>query len=148
MLATMIALASDAHATQIDKGGRPYILHCLQVMYFLDDFKYEIEDELRSIAVGHDLIEDTWLTEDDLYDYNFSDRVIDGIVALTKKEGQSYEDYKQQVFNSRDAMIVKLCDLRHNSDIRRLKGVTQKDLNRLAKYAKFYTEIQEKLKAC
>lgn len=145
MLARMIALAADAHSLQIDKGGRPYILHCLQVMYNLEDVGYEIDDELRCIAVGHDLVEDTWLTEDDLYDYEFSDRVITGIMAMTKKKGQSYSEYKSQVFSNRDAMIVKLCDLRHNSDIRRLKGVTEKDLLRLSRYAQFYTEIKERL---
>lgn len=145
MLANMISLAATAHMDQTDKGGRPYILHCLQVMYNLDDTEYEIDDELRCIAVGHDLIEDTWVAEYDLYDYEFSDRVIDGIIAMTKKKGQSYSEYKNQVFSNRDAMIVKLCDLRHNSDIRRLKGVTEKDLQRLSRYAQFYTEIKERL---
>jgi hypothetical protein len=42
-------------------------------------------------------------------------------------------------------MRVKLADLRHNSDIRRLKGVTDKDIERMAKYSKFYVEIQAKL---
>lgn len=40
---------------------------------------------------------------------------------------------------------MKLCDLRHNSDIRRLKGISDKDTVRLVKYNKFYLEILEKL---
>jgi hypothetical protein len=41
-----------------------------------------------------------------------------------------------------DARIVKMADLRHNSDIRRLKGVTQKDITRIAKYHEFYLELK------
>jgi hypothetical protein len=59
--------------------------------------------------------------------------------------GESYDEYKLGVFDNVDAMRVKLCDLRHNTDIRRLKGVTEKDLERLAKYNQFYLEIQAKL---
>ena len=44
-----------------------------------------------------------------------------------------------------DAMRVKLCDLRHNSDIRRLKGITEKDIKRLQKYNEFYLKINERL---
>jgi hypothetical protein len=42
-------------------------------------------------------------------------------------------------------MRVKSCDLRHNTDIRRLKGVTEKDIARIAKYNQFYLEIQSRL---
>jgi hypothetical protein len=49
------------------------------------------------------------------------------------------------VFANRDAMLVKRADLRHNSDIRRLKGVTEKDIARVAKYHLFYTEIEARL---
>lgn len=37
-------------------------------------------------------------------------------------------------------------DLRHNTDIRRLKGVTEKDIKRIEKYHKMYLEIEKKLK--
>jgi hypothetical protein len=42
-----------------------------------------------------------------------------------------------------DCIRVKLCDLRHNSDIRRLKGVTAKDVARIEKYHKMYMELRE-----
>lgn len=59
--------------------------------------------------------------------------------------GQSYDEYKEGVFANEDAMRVKMADLRHNTDIRRLKGVTQKDLDRLAKYNRFFMELQARL---
>jgi hypothetical protein len=42
-------------------------------------------------------------------------------------------------------MKVKLKDLMHNTDIRRLKGVTDKDIARMAKYHQFYMEILARL---
>lgn len=144
MLAEMLLKATAAHFGQTDKGGQPYILHCLKVMHYLktDD------EELMCIALGHDLIEDTKTTYEDLHFSGFSERVIAGIRAMTKLPGQTYDEYKQQVFASEDAMRVKLCDLRHNSDIRRLKGLTQKDFDRMVKYHQFYSEIRERLHVC
>jgi hypothetical protein len=59
--------------------------------------------------------------------------------------GQSYDQYKQEVMANEDAMRVKMSDLRHNTDIRRLKGVTEKDIARLAKYNQFYLELLAQL---
>jgi len=141
MLDRMLVLCTNAHHGQFDKGGRPYILHPLRVMSFLktDD------EELQCIALGHDVIEDTKTTYKDLTEAGISQRVQDGIRALTKVPGETYDEYKERVFASKDAMMVKMCDLRHNSDIRRLKGVTEKDIARIAKYHQFYLEIQARM---
>lgn len=40
-----------------------------------------------------------------------------------------------------DSVRVKIEDLRHNSDIRRLKGVTDKDIARIRRYHEFYLEL-------
>ena len=141
MLSKMLLLATNAHDGQTDKAGKAYILHCLKVMHYLKSD----DEELQCIALGHDLIEDTDVTYRQLHDLWFSNRVIEGIRALTKQRGQTYDEYKEQVFASEDAMRVKMCDLRHNSDIRRLKGVTDKDIARIRKYHQFYLEIQERL---
>lgn len=143
MLATMLVICTNAHAGQFDKGGNPYILHPLKVMHYLKSF----DEELMCIALGHDVIEDTRVTYRDLRDAGISERVINGIWRLTKQPGQTYDEYKEGVFASVDAMRVKAADLRHNSDIRRLKGVTDKDIARIAKYMQFYSEIQVKLAA-
>lgn len=143
MLAQMLHIATSGHHGQFDRGGNPYILHPLKVMHYLKSD----DEELQCIALGHDIIEDTSVTYQDLRDAGISERVIDGIRALTKQPGQTYEEYKQGVFANEDAMRVKLADLRHNTDIRRLKGVTEKDIARIAKYQTFYMEIKAKLEA-
>lgn len=141
MLDAMLVIAVNGHQGQLDKGGSPYILHPLKVMHYLKS----TDEELMCIALGHDVIEDTDVTYQDLINAGISTRVVNGIRALTKQRGQTYEEYKQCVFSSIDAMRVKLADLRHNTDIRRLKGVTQKDLDRIEKYHRFYLEIQTRL---
>lgn len=141
LLSSMLLIMVNSHAGQFDKGGNPYSLHPLKVMHYLKTN----DEELMCIALGHDVIEDTSVTYKDLRDAGMTDRVIEGIRALTKVPGQTFEEYKEVVFQNRDAMLVKLCDLRHNTDIRRLKGVTQKDVDRMVKYHKFYTEIQAEL---
>lgn len=142
MLGKMLILATAAHNGQFDRGGRPYILHPLKVMYYL---KTDDDEELQCIALGHDVIEDTRVTFQDLREAEMSERVVRGIAALTKMPGQTLDEYKVGVFANFDAMRVKAEDLRHNSDIRRLKGVTAKDIERVAKYHQFYLEIQERL---
>jgi len=142
MLSAMIILAVQGHDGQFDKGGNPYILHTMKVMHQLRTG----DEELQCIAVGHDLIEDTKTTYQDLRDAGMSERVIEGIKALTKVPGETYEEYKNKVKANSDAILVKMQDLRHNSDIRRLKGVTEKDVARITKYHQFYLELQEFIK--
>lgn len=143
MLSKMLLLATSRHDGQFDKGGNPYILHPLKVMHYLktDD------EELMCIALGHDLVEDTFKSVEDGVDtlrYNgFTERVIGGIVALTKLHGETFDEYKERVMGNSDAVKVKKADLRHNSDIRRLKGVRAKDIERIEKYHRFYLELDQ-----
>lgn len=141
MLSKMLVLATNKHNGQFDKAGNPYILHPLKVMYYL---KTDDED-LQCIALGHDLIEDTDTTYVELKQLGFSDRVIEAIATLTKVRGETFDEYKERVKRNKDAILVKMQDLRHNSDIRRLKGITEKDIRRIEKYHKFYMELKELL---
>lgn len=142
LLANAIAFAAEHHKTQIDKQGKPYILHPLKVMYKLktDD------EELMAIAVLHDVVEDNKsVTWQKLRDIGMTKRVIKAVKALTKKPGQSHDEYMHALLSNVDAMKVKLSDLNHNSDYRRLKGIADKDLARLNKYAVMYHTILARL---
>lgn len=141
LLGKVLVLATNAHAGQFDKGGKPYILHPLAVMALLNSD----DEELQCIALLHDVIEDTKTTWAQLKELGCTDRIIDAVDALTKMPGQSYDEYKEEVFSNKDAMVVKMADLRHNTDIRRLKGVSQKDIDRLAKYNLFFLELQSRM---
>lgn len=154
MLSKAILIATLGHEGQFDKGGNPYILHPLTVMHKLKS----TEEEVQSAAVLHDVMEDCSgkkITLGDrvvvisfamLKEEGFSDRVIDCVRCLTKMPGQTYEEYKAVVLSNMDAMKVKAEDLRTNSDLRRLKGITEKDVARTAKYMVFYSEIMARIK--
>lgn len=139
LLAHMYALAAAYHNTQFDKAGKPYFEHVLKVKELLktDDL------ELQMIALGHDLMEDTSLRRVTFEGIGFSERVIHGIECLTKLEGETEEQYKTKVKSNPDAVLVKMADLTHNSDIRRLKGLRPKDFARTIKYQEFYAELKE-----
>lgn len=141
MLSAAIRIATNAHDGQYDRGGNPYVLHVLKVMHYTKSQ----DEEIQCIAVLHDVVEDSNVTWWDLREAAMSDRVINAVRALTKIPGQSYDEYRDAVFSNRDAMIVKLADLRHNTDIRRLKGVTIKDRERMARYHEFAFDIQQRL---
>jgi (p)ppGpp synthase/HD superfamily hydrolase len=143
LLANAIALAAEKHKDQFDKGGMPYILHPLKVMHYLKT----TDMELMAIAVLHDIVEDTDVTFESLRGLGMTERVIAGVMRLTKYPGQSHTEYVDAVKTNKDAIRVKLADLRHNTDIRRLKGVTEKDAKRLDKYVKMAHELKAVLNA-
>lgn len=138
-LALAISLASQGHVDQFDKGGQPYILHPLRLMMRLrtDDH------QLMTIAVMHDLVEDTDITIEDLVEKGFSKRVTTALEYLTHNEEDSYDRYLTKLTVNKDALLVKLEDLRDNSDITRLKGVRDKDIVRMKKYHSAYLYLSD-----
>lgn len=137
-LALAIKLAAEHHLHQTDKGGNPYILHPIKVMRYTRSDDYQI----MAMAILHDTLEDTPLTAEDLVCYGFSQRVISAVVALTKVPGQSPKEYLRGILENWDACRVKNADLRHNTDIRRLKGLGEKDFTRLRKYHTMHVKIK------
>ncbi len=146
MLAKAIKIAVDKFDGHFDKGGMPYILHCLKVLHYLNS---EDEDE-QCAAVLHDLVEDVFAHDHQAgYLYlrreGFSERVILYVAALTKAPDETEEQTVSKVCQYRATMKIKLSDLRHNSDIRRLKGLREKDFTRLQKYCRMHVAITERL---
>lgn len=137
LLNKMLVLATNRHANQFDKGGNPYILHPIAVMHLLEN----ADEEQQCIALGHDMVEDCGVTYAELREMGFTNRIIEGIRCLTKVPGETYDEYKNKVKSNPDSVKVKIADLRHNTDIRRLKGVSQKDMARMEKYFHFYMEL-------
>lgn len=137
-----IALAADVFKDSSDRGKNPYILHCLQVMYWVD----QTDVELMQMAVLHDVIEDSDYGIEDLREMGYSERVLSGLTLLTHDSDMSYDDYIKGISKSKDAILVKLADLRHNSDITRMKGLRDKDIKRLEKYHRSYRFLQDTLK--
>lgn len=145
-LSYAIALAAAVHEGQFDKAGQPYILHPLKVMNRL--LRQGEDWEVGAIGVLHDAVEDSSLPHIVLEDIRreLGERVAAGVEALTKKSGETYNTYLQRVKENVDAIKVKLKDLEHNSDIRRMKSLTQADFERTIKYQKAFKELSDFLK--
>ncbi|MDG0810619.1 HD domain-containing protein [Cohnella rhizosphaerae] len=125
-----IILAADKHRGQVDKGGSPYILHPLRVM------QKAKRDEERIVAVLHDVVEDTDVTLDELRVMGFDERIVTAIDHLTRRGGETYNDFILRVKQNELATRVKLLDIEDNSDLSRLQEVTEQDENRLRRYQK------------
>lgn len=141
MLSKMLLLVTQRFDGRYDKSGQPYVLHLLKVMHYCrtDD------EELMCGALGHDLVEDTPTTYQELRELGFTDRVIKIIRNMTKVPGETEQDYLDRLMTAKDSMIVKLADLRHNSDIRRLKGLAEKDFARMQKYHRMHMLLSERM---
>ncbi len=139
MLGNAIALAALKFESVTDKSGQPYMLHCLYVMYQVD----QKDEELMCIAVLHDIIEDTDITQFDLHKMGFTDRVINAVITLTHNKEDSYDTYVKKISLNPDAVKVKRADLKHNSDITRLKGLAKEDMDRTEKYHRAFVYLSK-----
>ena len=123
-----LRIAFDAHKEQTDKSGAPYIFHPFHLAGQMNT-----EEEV-TVALLHDVMEDTPTTLDDLRAHGFSPCVLDALAVLTHRPGVSYADYIEQIARNALARSVKLADLRHNSDTTRLERVDEKAAQRVEKY--------------
>lgn len=138
ILTKAISLASDYHGMQIDKCGKPYILHPLRVM-----LRCNTHPE-RIVAVLHDLLEDTKCTEDKLRAC-FAPWVVDAVVALTKNEDETYNTYIARVLENPLACRVKLADLEDNMDIHRVPITFAGKMPGFQRYAETHLKIRKAL---
>lgn len=136
-----IAIAVEAHRGQTDRAGAPYILHPLRMMFGLRT------DAERMAAVLHDVVEDTDWTLDALRERGFPEAVVKAVDHLTRREGETYEDFVHRAARHPVARRVKLADLEDNMDARRLGTVTGDDVERLARYHRAWRFLAEDLPA-
>lgn len=123
-----IAISSRVHTGQVDKAGQPYILHPLRVM-----LKFQNEHE-RIVAVLHDVIEDSEISLDDLKRLGFSTAIIEAIDCLTKRSGETYEEFISRVSLNDLARKIKIEDIKDNMDLTRIGSINDIDLARIKKY--------------
>lgn len=116
---TALMIAVEAHKGQVDKNGMPYILHPIAVMQKVEGL------ELKTIAILHDTIEDTYVTEDFLLEAGILKNIVDVVALLTKPQNESYESYLRRVKENPMAKAVKLADLAHNTSPERASGLNE-----------------------
>ena len=123
-----LQIAIQAHREQKDKSGREYVMHPIRVAERCKD------PRARIVALLHDTIEDTGVTAEFLRSEEFPDEIINGVLSVTKQEGETYGDFVRRAAENAIGREVKIADLEDNMDIRRLKEITDDDLARLQKY--------------
>lgn len=130
LLEKAIEISTKAHKGQKDKAGKDYINHPMAVASMVN------EDNEKIVAYLHDVVEDTNITLADLKEVGFDNDVIEAIDAITKRDGENYDDYIYRVSHNKIAKQVKIADMTHNSDITRFDNPSQKDIERCEKYKK------------
>lgn len=107
MLSKAIEIAAKAHEGQTDKNGAPYIFHPIRVASTFSD------ETLQTIAVLHDIVEDGDVGHGDILAL-FGAVVHAAVFALTRQEGETYEDFILRAARNPDARKVKIADIRDN----------------------------------
>jgi hypothetical protein len=132
-----LAIAASAHLGQRDKAGAPYALHPLRLA-----LRAETPEEQMAAAL-HDVVEDTTWTLERLAAEGFPSKVIAAIDHLTRREGESYEQFIERAITHPIARKVKLYDLEDNMDPRRLVLMAPRDLGRIERYHRARSRILE-----
>ena len=118
-------LAMKAHEGAVDKAGTPYIEHPKAVAARVEG------DAAKAVAWLHDVLEDTDATVEDLRGEGISEEVIEGVIAMTRREGEDYLDFVRRAKENPLARQVKLADVIHNMNLSRLKTVDAAAIKRL-----------------
>jgi len=126
LLDTAIQIAVESHKGQLDKIGEPYILHPLRVMLMQNS------EERRIIAVLHDVVEDTSATFEFVGKY-FDKDIVGSIEAMTRRDGEKWEDFITRCKMDPDAMYIKMADIADNMSEYRLGRLDSATRERLKK---------------
>jgi hypothetical protein len=93
----------------------------------------ETVDE-RIAAVLHDVVEDTPWTLGALRAEGFSEDIVSAIESVTRRGGESYEEFVDRAGRHPIGRRVKLADLADNCDVQRIAAPTPKDYARIERY--------------
>ena len=117
-LAEVEAVGRSAHEGQTDKAGRPYAEHLRAVAEGVRARGGDAEQ--IAAAWLHDAVEDDALSERWLERAALSRRTKDIVLAVTKRAGETPEEYAARILATPGALLVKEADLAHNADPARL----------------------------
>lgn len=118
------------HAGQRDKVGEAYFQHPMHVAMRC------ATPEEKMVALLHDTIEDCGVTPDELLAEGFPQDIVDGVLSVTKREGESYEDFVARAGLNPLGRMVKLHDLEDNLNALRLDSFDARMAERYNKYLK------------
>lgn len=108
-------LARTAHAGQIDKAGRPYHEHVEAIAELLAERGHDAQ----IAGLLHDTIEDTDLTPHDLRAAGVPERVVQAVLSVTRRPGETYMDmiHRAALIHKRGEVAVELVWSLHSLSI-------------------------------
>ena len=136
LLEKAITIALEGHQGQKDKAGEAYILHPLTLML---RFSSNLE---RAVAVLHDVVEDAGVSLDFLRDQGFDERVVSAVDRLSRRPEESYEVFIENIAKCPLATSIKIQDLEHNMDVRRLSSFSGNDAFRMRRYVLAWNRLK------
>jgi len=141
MLSRAKEIAYVKHMHQTDLLGQPYYLHPEMVVKLLSEDTETNKTAILIVGYLHDVIEDTKTTLDNLSALGFTHEIVEAVEAMTRGEDEKYIDYIVRLSHNEIARLVKMADLRHNTDIRRIKydvKTSKNDNRRIVKYIRAF----------
>lgn len=128
-----------AHQGQRDKVGQPYFQHPMRVAMACENEKEKI------VALLHDVIEDTEITKEYLQKEGFPEEIVEAILSVTKRCGETYVDFVARAAQNPIGRIVKLHDLEDNLNIFRLQELDEDMAKRFNKYLRTYRYLKQEI---
>mgnify|MGYP001182241401 CR=1 FL=1 len=120
-----LEIAIIAHTNQKDKAGLPYILHPLAVMNLVETI------EEKTVAILHDVVEDSDITLEFLFKWGFSTEIVEAVDGMTHRPYETNLEYWNRLKQNPIAKVVKKADIRHNVSPKRMRNLDTKTRNRL-----------------
>ena len=134
----MSSLITEAHQGQ-RYGDRPYTYHLKMVRNKVLELFEESKGltptykdlQLSTAALGHDLFEDTCVTQDLLLTEGYHEDIVHAIDLVTKREGMSHKEYLRNLSKDEIAWKVKVADTYANLT----ESIKDLDIKRSRKYS-------------
>ncbi len=160
-------IAEYAHRNQTQLNGKPYVEHCYDCLKIYRNFvgiipedPFCIDSDLlnecgipfegaQEVCMLHDVLEDTDVTMEDIETIfselglktHFDVWIKYPLQQITHDKSKNYDEYMQEVLESRTASIVKMADLVSNLDLMRLPTIKELEMSRAIKYVNCFTVI-------
>jgi (p)ppGpp synthase/HD superfamily hydrolase len=136
-----LEFAVEHHAGQLDKQGKPYILHVLRVA--LENFT-NCSENVFVAALLHDVVEDCGVKIGEI-EQRWGVRIADAVDHLSRRKGESYSAYIERLREDHIAVRVKMADLTDNLMCSRIGSLSDDDQKRLGRrYSKALSQLSAK----
>ena len=135
-LESAIRLAAKVHKGQLDRFGKPYVLHVMRVMMRGHDLEEQV------LGALHDILERSALTLADIEKKDYPPRIVKALDHITRRNDEDYEGYIERVMQDGLAMRVKLHDLADKMDLLHVDELSMADLKRYNKQLAAYHRLK------